>query len=240
MKILINYADRGYKEAQKRNSASGWQFGFDKVIEYNVSSIDDEFKLKNWNILSQPRGAGYWLWKPYIILKTMKESQPNDIIFYSDSGSHFMESVRPLFDICEKENIVIFGLPHVNRTWIKMDAFYYMNLINTDAPNAGQVVGGHNLWKNIPVVRQIAEEWLHYSQDARIITDAPNTCGLKNFPDFQDHRHDQAILSLIAYKHKIKLHKDPSQYGSTREFTVNPQFPNDTYAQIINLTRFGG
>jgi len=40
----------------------------DEYYNYGPNDIDNEFKKKNIEILSQKRGNGYWLWKPYFIL----------------------------------------------------------------------------------------------------------------------------------------------------------------------------
>jgi hypothetical protein len=63
------------------------------------------------------------------------------------------------------------------------------------------------------------DEWLTYSEDYRLITDSPNECGLNNYPEFYDHRHDQSILSLLGRKYNIKNIPDISQYGNGRWVT---------------------
>ncbi len=98
-KYLINYAHITHYNSQKGNSQSGLSNGgFDEVFSYNYSDIDDEFKEKNKHILEQPRGAGFWLWKPYIIKKTLEKIEENDLLFYSDSGIlvHSFNSVKDL------------------------------------------------------------------------------------------------------------------------------------------------
>ena len=44
----------------------------DFYLPYSFKDLDDDFVAKNKELLSKPRGAGYWVWKPYIILKTLK------------------------------------------------------------------------------------------------------------------------------------------------------------------------
>jgi hypothetical protein len=44
------------------------------------------------------------------------------------------------------------------------------------------------------------QEWLAGCEDQRILTDISNACGLPNFPDFVEHRHDQSVLTLCAIK----------------------------------------
>ena len=44
-----------------------------------------------WNnhsefILANKRGYGYWLWKPYLIMKTLEQMNDNDILVYADCG----------------------------------------------------------------------------------------------------------------------------------------------------------
>jgi hypothetical protein len=42
---------------------------FDTVQIYTLSDLDFVFLNKNKQILDQPKGAGYWIWKPYVIQK---------------------------------------------------------------------------------------------------------------------------------------------------------------------------
>jgi hypothetical protein len=58
-------------------------------------------------------------------------------------------------------------------------------------------------------------EWLTYAQDSRAITDDNNVLGSTNYPDFRDHRHDQAILSILAKKWNFTVYPDPSQWGES-------------------------
>ena len=86
--------------------------GFDEVFSYNYSDIDDEFKEKNKHILEQPRGAGFWLWKPYIIKKTLEKIEENDLLFYSDSGISFIRPIDDLIKIMDEtdEKLLLFEL----------------------------------------------------------------------------------------------------------------------------------
>ena len=91
MNLLINYADGCCYNSRRNNSLSGIDVGFDSVIQYNKIDIDDRFFNKNRDILSRSRGAGYWLWKPYFILKTLNAVSDGDVIFYADAGSTFVK-----------------------------------------------------------------------------------------------------------------------------------------------------
>jgi hypothetical protein len=93
-KYLVNYAHKTHHHSQISNSQSGLSVGgFDEVFSYGLSDIDDQFKEKNKNILEQDRGAGYWMWKPYVIKKALEKINDNDILFYSDSGISFIKPI---------------------------------------------------------------------------------------------------------------------------------------------------
>jgi len=58
---------------------------FDKTILYTDIDLknDPEFWNKHSNfILKNKKGFGYWLWKPYIIKKTIAQMKDSDIFYY--------------------------------------------------------------------------------------------------------------------------------------------------------------
>ena len=115
MKLLINYANYLFRESQRLNTTSGKEIGlFDEVISYSPSDIDPNFFKKNRKILVQKKGNGYWLWKPYLIKKTLESMKYGDFLFYCDSGAYFINSVDPLIDISQEtgQEIIVFDLPY--------------------------------------------------------------------------------------------------------------------------------
>ena len=52
-----------------------------------------------------------------------------------------------------------------------------------------------------------------FGTNENIISDLPNVYGENSF-DYIDHRWDQSILSLLAYKRNIELYRMPTQFGN--------------------------
>ena len=231
-KILINYANKKYYNAQQKNTQTGKEVAkFDQVISYDVSKIDSVFYEKNKQILDQPRGAGYWLWKPYFIHKTLQNMNEGDLLFYSDSGAHFLCGIESLYDKLNNSNkILLFTLEdfHTHKKWTKRDCFYYMGLDTEPYLSVNQILASFVVCIKTKSNIEFFEEWLKYAQDPRIITDSPNTCGLANYPEFKDHRHDQSILSLLGRKHNITTVEDISQWGNDRREKQIPQILEHT------------
>lgn len=84
---LITYADKKYEKAKyriiKEAKDTKW---FNTIKGYSPDDLSDDFKEKNKEILSFKRGAGYWIWKYYIIKKRLHEIQDNDVLIYLDAG----------------------------------------------------------------------------------------------------------------------------------------------------------
>jgi len=239
MKItLVSYSDISFLRSQKLLSNSALQFGVNQVLEYNDIWIkqQDTFYKESKHILRNKRGAGYWLWKPFIILDALNKIKNNDILIYVDSGARFINSISSIINILEKKDIFLFynnGLK--NYEWTKRDCFFYMDCDSTIFHNGNQVLAGYIFCKKTEFVMSLIEEWLYYAKDERIITDNSNRCGLSNLSGFKEHRHDQSILSNLAIKYKIELFRDPSQWGNKyklNQFRKLGEFvENDAYEQ---------
>lgn len=204
---------------------------FTNTHVFNLDSIDSEFKEKHNNILSQKRGAGYWLWKPYIINKVLNESEVGDIIFYVDAGNIFLSDPSFLFERVGKGNdIILFdnrdgmsdGNPPPNKDWTKKDAFVLMNLDELNHINAPHVNASYQIYKKSDKSCSFVGELLEWSKNENIITDLPNITG-NNYESFKDHRHDQSVLSLLRSKYMINLEIDPSEWGNKCGLRKFPQ-----------------
>ena len=229
-KYHINYANGRYLKAQQYCSQSAKEAGFDEVISYSINDIDSNFIEKNKSILNQSRGAGYWLWKPYFIKKTLDKINDGDLLVYSDSGSIYQASVQPLIDsiLKDKHGVLSFELKGlIEKDYTKRDAFILMNLDDSKYTDSSQREATY-IWliKN-EFTTKLISEYLEYAQNENIITDSKNIKG-DNYSTFKDHRHDQSIWSLLCKKYDIEPHRLISQHGL---HLIN-DFPNDTYGQI--------
>lgn len=217
MITMINYATSGFYKSQEKLNRSARKFGVDQVKSFREKDLQGTaFYEKNKKILRQPRGGGYWIWKPYFILEVMSKSKENDMVMYCDSGIEVVRPLNPLIDICKKQKsgIMLFRTHSLlNKAWTKRDCFV---LMKCDAPkywNAEQLMGSFAIFLNNDKNRKFVREWLTYCCNENIVSDVPNQCGLKNLPKFKDHRHDQSVLSLLAVKHQIEIYRAPCQHG---------------------------
>lgn len=206
----ITYGDAKYRHHVKLNLLSAKLFGrVDQVRAYSPKDIDPDFYNRNRGILDQPRGAGYWLWKPYIINHALTRLKDGDFLIYSDAGTVYIRSVNYLIQqmISDQQNIMlcVFALP--NKDWCKADCYEYLGVDPIKTQGLFQLEGTYMLIRKCDEALKFIKEWLEVSQDERVLTDSPDVCGKDCAKTFIEHRHDQAILTLLAYKYGITPYK---------------------------------
>jgi hypothetical protein len=129
MKVyLVSYANGRFIPDQALLTASALRFGVTDVRPWSQQMLHrTAFYSENKAILDLERGAGYWLWKPFIISETLKEMEEGDCLIYSDSGIQVVADLTPLFRIALERDLVFFLGTGQCRQWTKRDCFYFLN-----------------------------------------------------------------------------------------------------------------
>jgi len=215
---FIIYNDNKHNKYLEKLLSSLKKYGKEfKLMAFNKNDIDKDFKEKNKEILNCSRGAGYWLWKPYIINKMLDTMNEGDIVFYLDSKYYFIEEIRNLYENIIKNNDIIVWKNKPNepiwfmKNWCKMDVIekYKMNE-KIFKENAEDCWAGALIVKKTPNTIKYIKEWLEMCCIYEDITDSPSI--LENTSDFREHRHDQTLLSIILHKYNIEMQYFEKKY----------------------------
>ena len=181
------------------------------VLPYRSENVKiGDFYIDNKEILDCERGDGYWLWKPKIIIDLFNKIKNDDVIIYIDAGDIFHSDnikVKEFFNENDYYFYTCIDRPQ-NKQYTKRDCFILMGCDEEKYYNYPQIEAGIIMLKKTEGNINLVNEWFHYAKDYRVITDSTNECGLLNFPEFVDHRHDQSILSNLF----IKYNKQPSDF----------------------------
>ena len=203
--IQITYGNSFFRRQLKLNNKSAIEVGeVDEHYEYGPKDIDHEFKKKNKGIFSRGRGNGLWLWKPYIINKTIVEKvRDGDYLIYTDAAMLFMNSTKLLINFLNEQNASMWmnRLTIKERKYSKRDAFILMDADTPYYYDTNQYMAGIQIYKKSNYTVKFIQEWLNYCQDERIITGIKNTLGHHNYPGFIENRHDQTALSILIKKY---------------------------------------
>lgn len=228
---LCSFGDSRYLRSRERLISQASSFGiFQDIFIYNEHELGNSF-TKEFKTYLQPgsRGYGYWVWKPYIILESLKKIKENDILLYLDMGCHLNSKGKKRFldywSLSRKNEsgfVVIDLEPEkIERKWTKRDILEYFGVTNdlliTDTPQlqAGIIF----IRKNQKTVHLI-QEWMNiYHSHFHLIDDSPSV--LPNLADFQECRHDQSLLSVLLKIHGTSVISVDETYHADWEVLVN-------------------
>ena len=101
----------------------------DYAEAHDVLSLSIPFQVSHHAQLRMRKGAGYWLWKPYLILHALLyKLNDGDLFVYHDSGMYLSRDVGPLLKLCQdvKPNVLAFSMTYYERLYSKRDAFVLM------------------------------------------------------------------------------------------------------------------
>lgn len=221
MNIFITYSDEKYAPARHFCAKMArWVGRFDKVIEYSPDDLDEDFKREQAKTLAVKRGAGLWVWKSYVLLKTLNEvAQEGDVVFYADAGTFFIRSFKHILRTMTQD-VWVSNIPLAEKQYTKKETFVRMGCEGAEFEDTPQCQGGFVGVRKSNESVAFVEEWLKFSKDYSIISPDHN-------PDYPEedyyvaHREDQSILSLLAKKHGYTAHLNPSQYGRFPEKSMS-------------------
>lgn len=237
MIYLVTLSDASMSRSRDLCSSSAFEHGATSVKAWTHEEFKvTDFYRENEAICSQPRGLGYWIWKPYVLLDLMN-SMSDGVAVYLDAGVQTINNLNYIIDRMDQD-IFLFGNMHEHAHWCKRD------IIDAIMPGAPWEIFGKQVQASAIFLRvndqtrAFVKEWLDWCvfEDGRLIDDSPSQ---GNHPEFAENRYDQAILTTQAIREGIALHWWPSSYegGATYPRNANhPDFKENRHDQAVLAT----
>ena len=186
---------------------------FDGIIKgYSEADIDEDFKETVKDAIYGDRGGGYWIWKPYIIHKTMKMLNNNDYLVYSDAGSRLNSSgvdrLKEYIEMIKPEtgkSILAMELAGFKESvWTTSEIFNYFD-VEDNIKNSSQIIATVVIFRKSSESLNMIDKWLETAvKKPLIFTDHYNDEARRLNPEFRDNRHDQSIFSIILKQEPYK------------------------------------
>lgn len=207
---LVSYANARMYGSLSRLGAQAFPL-FDHVHlfrESDLRAVPEFWERHHAHIESNARGAGYWVWKPYVLKLALESAAPGDVVFFVDAGCSLVgERAARLLEYAElarTHTVLVQALEHPVRLWTKMDTIIAFNGVSyLDRPQIHSAVVGVC---NTPAGVAFVDEWYAGVCDYHLVDDTPSEA--PNDPEFIEHRHDQAVLTLLSYKFGAHVIRD--------------------------------
>jgi hypothetical protein len=228
--FTTTYQDIGFQDVELRQLRlikSAKKFGINHFFTWNRQTFLKTFFYKqNKEILDHKIGAGYWLWKPYIILDALEKVNEGDFVIYLDNSMYFIDNPKPLLELCENENgILLFKHDTSNaiKYFTQQSTFKSMNLDIEQYKDKPMYCSNVQVYqKNVNSLSFIKEYLSECLNPLALIENYSN-----EIAEFKKHKHDMSILSLLANKYNVNGYRVPYQFGNHQkieEFRKDGEF----------------
>lgn len=182
-------------------------------------------------ILKNPRGYGYWLWKPFLIRQLMHRLKDDAVILYMDAGCELNhEGLKRLAEYHEYAITyggLCFTLKHqVEIQYTKMDTYKRITGDFVYNETDRQILATAFFIKNTLSNRKFVDEWYAICAEKKYHYLDDTASHLKNHELFREHRHDQSIFSLLVKKYDPFCRiQDETYWGPDRWVTEGQDYP---------------
>ena len=224
--FLVAFGTKDLKKSAKRLRLQAQNSKFYDDIKI----FDNEFFDKDMNFMVEKlikdkkvRGYGYWIWKPYFILRVLEEIEYGDIINYMDIGCHIIKKNSRRFHEYinlisnEKKWLLPFqykitdsnlskNFDYPNREeykFTKSDLLNYFGFLSDKSIlETPQYWAGNFFIKKTDDSIKFIKEWLNIFYERFDLVD-DTTSKIKNHKDFIENRHDQSVFSILCKKNNL-------------------------------------
>lgn len=209
--IHVTFRTSHFTQAERLLRRSASRFGVELRCYFPGQPAIELARSENPLVMACLRGAGYWLWKPYVILDVLKSVPAGTVVLYTDITMIYIADPAHLFALADVNDVVLFeNAPgNLQHKWTKRDAFVRLDADSPEYHNRRQLNAAIQLYRAGPKAIAFLEAAKQAMRDPAVLTDAPNVCGLPNFDGFVDHRHDQSVLTILAQKSGIPTFRAP-------------------------------
>jgi len=229
----FSFATPSYLRVGRILGTTCLQQGFRDFTLFEPIDLEPSFQEKNLEILSHSRGAGYWLWKPYLLSRFVEKMGRNEAVLYLDCGLLPRKNAAFYSDLLVDDRIHVWETEgQVIQDWTEPNVLKALELPLALQKNP-LVMGGAILARQSKIVKDFAKLWLHLCENPDLLCPDAATSYV-NPKSIVWHRHDQSILSVIVALHPDWFHihskdRDELPYNSIFDLHRNPNL------KVINV-----
>lgn len=173
------------------------------------SSFQDLAVYINGNFGEKSRGFGFWSWKPYLINHYLSTVIAEDeILCYIDAGCELnmnptsMIQFNRYIETAKKEGIFVMSLSDKLISYCKLGLLDFFSISPNEAARINMTSATIFFVKKSEMGIEVTKRWsdLCISNPDLIDDNLSNY----EYSEFVSHRHDQSVLSCIAYNMSVK------------------------------------
>lgn len=206
--VFLSFANINYKNGIARIKEEAKRFPFSKIITYDEHELKDMSEFWNQHgsfVEKNARGYGYWIWKPYLVYKTLSSLKDGDRLIYADAGASFGSDIHQFNEIISMSSkpsgVVSWSLPYQEQQWTKQDLVQHLQA--SHVMDSTQLHATFFVLRRCDAVLSLVKKWYDTASIYHLLDDSPSS--VPNHDSFREHRHDQSIFSLLRKIHGTEI-----------------------------------
>eukprot|EP00929_Paragymnodinium_shiwhaense_P007871 TRINITY_DN111791_c0_g1_i1.p1 TRINITY_DN111791_c0_g1~~TRINITY_DN111791_c0_g1_i1.p1 ORF type:complete len:909 (-),score=124.85 TRINITY_DN111791_c0_g1_i1:3-2729(-) len=205
----VTYASGCCQQSIQRNKRSALEHGVDAAHAYGFDALDPEWAAQNELVLSQKKGGGWWLWKPYVILKTLRdEAVPwhTGVVLWLDAGNFYIGDPRPVVDRALREtDVAAMRLKCCSESdWTSEEALQRLGGKSYAIADRPQLGAYFLVFRKTATTMAFVEDWLRLSEEPEIIMEYKREASMDAAAGYQRHMADQSVFSVLFKQRGFK------------------------------------
>jgi hypothetical protein len=230
--VLITFGagSSGWTDAAQRLRKEANACGLFAQVEIFDQKWIQDFEPKLWYQIqdyfnaNQPRGFGYWIWKPALLYWADKK-WPDKQILYVDAGFHIDEQENLIYNFrdflrtsFEKGGVAFEQIGLKEEYWTKREIFDYFNC-NYNDTQKNQLYAGF-------ILMAPGEKRTQFTQEFYSLTKFKNGFLFNDVryaeqsAKFIEPRHDQSIFSILWRKYGLSTTPDLTTISNIGNFLL--------------------
>jgi hypothetical protein len=197
----------------------------DEVRVFTELDLDEEYMTTFGELLdNNPTGYGLWSWKSHLINLELTRLREGDVLIYVDAGVEINKRGAPRFsyylDHLAQHDVLLFSLDLQQRHWTKMDS----RILRLDKHYfRNQLVAGILMFRVSSKSRAFVSDWSRLcKEDHGELLKDPVAGTEEHHVQLVEHRHDQSILSKVAFDHDLPTIPDETMFRPWRRGINHP------------------
>jgi hypothetical protein len=246
-KVIVSFGGAAYDATLAKIAEGARRFGCDDWWIYDEPWLNAQpFRKENrwaWDHPGGKLGYGFYVWKGFVIRHAMRFLKDGDLLLWTDADTYPIADLTPIFEGCEREGgIFLFEATSCsNRQWVKRDIWetvfprgdYALDSQHATARFACFQKGA--ICQEQGVTAEIfLSEWQRICCIPGLTTRDPSKVPsgwpedqAREFFGFEQNRGDQSVLSALAHRYKLPLHREADAFGE------NSHLDRDLFGQLF-------
>ena len=206
MIYFFTYGDEKFANTKKRIESEALNSGFfDEVKIYSREDLDKDF-IERTKPYIDIRG-GFWMWKAFLMKKTIDRMQMDDICVYIDAGCTVNPNGKQRFleylDLIKDESgILSFRLDGFDEDqWTTEKIFENFEIeVDSEIRKSGHIMSTMIIFRKCERTIKLLNDFYGLALEKPVLfSDTFNYFG--NSETFKDNRYDQSIFSVMRKKY---------------------------------------